>query len=177
MTTNRLNGTYLFTQAISGLTSNFAYLMTGNSGKGLTLENITNPNEEVDKNQLNYAFTSYLTNNFGKIDKDGDGIISKEELQTYTTNMSRNGLTYDQICQLCYSSTGTSSSLLETVLNNFQKIDKNGDGRITNEEIAAFGVEEEIEEMKDKFPKHTVKGMSIFYETSADKEIESDSKA
>ena len=34
--------------------------------------------------------------------------------------------------------------------------------------------ENEIEEMKDKYPKHTVKGMSIFYETSADKEIETE---
>lgn len=170
---NRLNGTSLFLQAINGLVGNYAQLMTGVSGKGLTLENITNPSEDVDKNQLNYTFVNYLTNNFGKIDKDGDGIISKDELQTYTTNMSRNGLTYEQLCELCYNS-NYSGSLLETVLNNFSEIDKNGDGRITNEEIAAYGIENEIEEMKDKYPKHTTKGMSIFYETSADKEIETE---
>ncbi len=168
---NRLNGTSLFLQAINGLVGNYAQLMTGVNGKGLSLENITNPSDDVDKNQLNYAFVNYLTNNFGKIDKDGDGIISQDELQTYTTGMSRNGLTYEQLCELCYSS-NSSSSLLETVLNNFNDIDKNGDGRVTNEEIAAYGIDKEIEEMKDNFPKHTAKGMSIFYETSADKEIE-----
>lgn len=172
---NRLNGASLFTQAINGLVSNYAYLMTGNNGKGLTLENITNPSEDVDKKQLNYAFTNYLSTNFGKIDKDGDGIISKDELQAYTNNMSTGGLTYQQLCELCYTSYGSSTTLLETVLNNFSEIDKNGDGKVTNEEIAAFGIEEEIDEMKDKFPKHTAKGMSIFYETSADKEIEKES--
>ncbi len=172
---NRLNGASLFTQAINGLVSNYAYLMTGNTGKGLTLENITNPSEDVDKTKLNYAFTNYLTTNFGKIDKDGDGIISKEELQAYTTNMSNGGLTYQQLCELCYTSYGSSTSLLETVLNNFSEIDTNGDGKVTNQEIAAFGIDQEIDEMKDNFPKHTVKGLSIFYETSADKEIEKES--
>lgn len=170
---NRLNGSSLFLQATSGLISHYAYLMTGSTNKGLSLDNITNPSEDVDKTKLNYAFTNYLSTNFGKIDKDGDGIISQEELQNYTTNMSRNGLTYEQLCELCYNS-GTTSTLLETVLNNFSEIDANGDGRVTNEEIAAYGIDKEIEEMKDNFPKHTVKGMSIFYETSADKEIESD---
>ena len=171
---NRLNGSSLFLQAINGLVGNYAQLMTGVSGKGLSLENITNPSEDVDKNQLNYTFVNYLTNNFGKIDKDGDGIISKDELQNYTNTMSRNGLTYEQLCELCYTNSSGSSTLLETVLNNFSEIDKNGDGRVTNEEIAAYGMDKEIEEMKDKFPKHSAKGMSIFYETSADKEIEKD---
>ena len=101
---NRLNGSSLFLQAINGLVGNYAQLMTGVSGKGLSLENITNPSEDVDKKQLNYTFVNYLTNNFGKIDKDGDGIISKDELQNYTTSMSRNGLTYEQLCELCYNS-------------------------------------------------------------------------
>ncbi len=170
---NRLNGSSLFLQAINGLVGNYAQLMTGVNGNGLSLENITNPSEDVDKKQLNYTFVNYLTNNFGKIDKDGDGIISKDELQNYTTNMSRSGLTYQQLCELCYSS-NSSSTLLETVLNNFSEIDANGDGRVTNEEIAAYGIDKEIEEIKDKYPKHTAKGMSIFYETSADKEIETE---
>lgn len=173
--TTRLNGSSLFLQAINGLASNYAYLATGSANKGLSLENITNPSEDIDKSKLNFAFTNYLSTNFGKIDKDGDGIISQDEMQNYTTNMSRNGLTYDQLCELCYTSYGSSTSLLETVLNNFSEIDTNGDGRVTNEEIAAFGMDQEIDEMKEKFPKHTAKGMSIFYETSADKEIEKES--
>lgn len=172
---SRLNGSSLFLQAINGLASHYAYLATGSGNKGLSLENITNPSEDIDKSKLNFTFTNYLSANFGKIDKDGDGIISQDEMQNYTTNMSRNGLTYEQLCELCYSSYGGSTTLLETVLNNFSEIDTNGDGRVTNEEIAAFGMKQEIDEMKEKFPKHTVKGMSIFYETSADKEIEKDS--
>ena len=39
-----------FLQAINGLVGNYAQLMTGVSGKGLSLENITNPSEDVDKN-------------------------------------------------------------------------------------------------------------------------------
>ena len=169
----RLNGTSLFVQALNGLTSNYAYLMTGSDGKGLSLDNITNPSEDVDKTKLNYAFTNYLSSNFGKIDKDGDGVISKEEFQNYTTSISNNGLTYQQLCELCYQS-GTTSTLLETVLNNFSEIDTNGDGRVTNEEIAAYGIDKEIEELKDKYPKHDIKGMSIFYSISSDETEETE---
>ena len=77
------------------------------------------------------------------------------------------------MCELCYNS-NYSSSLLETVLNNFSEIDKNGDYRVTNEEIAAYGIEQEIDEMKDNYPKHTTKGMSIFTKLQQIKKIETE---
>ena len=72
--------------------------------------------------------------------------------------------------QLCYS--GSASSTLEEVLNNFQEIDKDGDGRVTNQEIAAYGMEEEIEEMEENYPKFQATNISNYvdnddYDTSS----------
>lgn len=163
---NRLNGSGLFLQAISGLTNTYGYLAQGD---GLTLENITNPGENVNKNLLNTQFTSFLTANFNKLDKNGDGIVTQEELQNYTNSLSKNGMTIDELYQLCAQYGGTNSTL-ETVIANFNKVDTNHDGKVSNEEIAVYGVSVEIDEMKEKFPKFNASAMSIFYDTGDSEE-------
>lgn len=161
---NRLNGSSIFLQAISGLTSNFNYL---SQGEGLTLDMIKNPDENVNKNLLNSTFRSYLATNFSKFDTDKNGEISAEELQQYTNSLSKQGMTYEELTQLCYQY-GGANSLLETVMANFNDIDKNHDGRVTNDEIKAFGIDEEIAQMKEDFQKFDPKSMSIFYSASTD---------
>ena len=157
----RLSGQGLMAQAIYGLTNNFAVLSAGASG-GLTLDQIVNPSDEVNKNNLNASFQSYLTQNFSSIDTDGDGKISATDLQQYTNKLSQKGLSYQELMQLCYS--GSASSTLEKVLANFQEIDKDGDGRVTNQEIAAYGMDEEIDEMEEKYPKFQATNISNYVE-------------
>ncbi len=158
----RLNGSSLFTQAIQGLVSNFNYL---GEGESLTLDKLKDTSNNENKNLINSQFRAYLTTNFGKFDKDGDGKITADELQNYTNTMSNQGMTLEEITQLCAQSNG-SNTLLDTVMSNFNEIDKNHDGRVTTEEIRAFGIQGEIDEMKDKFPRFNANAMSIFYSTS-----------
>ena len=158
---NSLNGAGLFSQAIYGLMNNFQYI---GGGEGLTLEKLKNPDEK-NKNFVNSQFQSYLASNFGKLDTDGDGTLKQEELQNYTNTLLNQGMTLQELTQLC-SQYGYSNSLLETVMSNFNLIDKNHDGRVTNSEISAFGIEEKIEEMKDRNPRFNPNAMSIFYSTS-----------
>lgn len=163
---NNLSGAGLFSQAISGLVSNFNYI---GQGGNLTLDNLKDTSNNENKNLINSQFRAYLTSNFGKFDKNGNGEISADELQSYTNNMSSQGMTLDEITQLCAQYNG-SNSLLETVMANFNEIDKNHDGKVTDNEIKAFGLEEEIDKMKDEYARFNPKAMSIFYSASESEE-------
>lgn len=165
----RLNGSSMFMQAISGLTGNFNYL---SQGEDLTLDKLKNPDENVNKNFVNSQFQSYLITNFSKLDKNADGILGAEELQDYTNALANKGMTLEEITQLCYQN-GQTNSLLETVMANFNEIDKNHDGKVTNDEIKAYGIDEDIQKMKDEFPKFNANAMSIFYSPSSEATEES----
>ena len=158
----KLLGSSLFTGAISGLNSN--YLLMLNGGTGLTLDNLLNLSSENVNYSVNQSFRSYMMTNFNQIDIDGDGTISQEDLTGYTTKLQTQGMTYSELSQLC-SSGGTMSSLLDTVLSNFNEIDTNHDGRVTQSEINAYRINEEIKEVKEKYPKIDPTKMSMFYET------------
>ena len=56
-----------------------------------------------------------------------------------------------------------SNSLVNTVLTYFDEIDKNGDGRVTSEEITAFSMEEERDKLEDEYGKFKPTSMSVFY--------------
>lgn len=167
--TSRISGDSLFAQAASGISSSYYYLsLLAGTNSGLTLENILHPdteNSNINSVYLNSTFAQYLAKNFNYIDMDGDGTISSSDISTYTTKLYSTGLTYNQIVQLC--SQGGSSTLYETVLNNFSEIDANHDGRVTSAEISAYGIEQEKDEMMDKYPKFDTKGMSVFYDTTS----------
>ena len=55
----RLSGQGLMAQAIYGLTNNFAVLSAGASG-GLTLDQIVNPSDEVNKNNIRHLLIIVL---------------------------------------------------------------------------------------------------------------------
>ena len=59
------------------------------------------------------------------------------------------------------------SSLLDTVLSNFNEIDLNHDGRVTQAEINAYRINQDIKKVKDKYPKIDPTRMSVFYESSS----------
>ena len=161
----RLDGTSMFTGINSGLTNAFAQL-TGQYSDGVTIENLnkalTNSNY-INNSGINATFASYMTNNFSTIDSDSDGKISANEIQNLMSQMATQGLTREQIMALAGSS-GMSTSLQETVLNHFDQIDKNKDGKVTNQEIQAFGVESDLEKQKTADRNRIVSNMSMFYD-------------
>ena len=161
----RLDGTSMFTGINSGLTNTFAQL-NGQYQDGITIENLNNtlanPNL-VNANYINTSFASYLTNNFSAIDSDSNGTISATEIQNLMSQMATQGLTREQIISLAGSS-GLSSSLQETVLAHFDQIDKNKDGKVTNQEMQAYGVESDLEKQKLADRNRLVSNMSMYYE-------------
>ena len=123
-----LNGQNLFSTALSGLSSTYSVLLkqSGSNGK-ISLSDLTNPSDEViSLLGSNNSFMSYLTSNFSNLDSDGDGKINANDVTNLTNRMQQQGLTYNEIAQLCAS--GSSSTLTDTVLTYFNQIDKNHDG-------------------------------------------------
>ena len=98
-------------------------------------------------------------------DLDGDGKIGVNDVNNYVTKLKTQGMTYNELTQLCGNSASGMSSLLDTVLSNFTKIDTNHDGRITQSEINAYRINEQIKDVKDKYPKINPTQMSMFYES------------
>lgn len=163
----RLDGTSMFTGINSGLTNIFAQL-SGQYSDGITLENLNKAltNTNITNTAYGTSFASYLTTNFNSIDKDRDGVISASEIQNLMSQMATQGLTREQIMALAGSS-GMSTSLQETVLSHFDDIDKNHDGKVTNQEIQAYGVESDVEKQKISDRNRMVNNMSMFYDVDS----------
>ena len=159
----RLNGSSLFTGINSGLTNTYS-LLANQYKDGVTLENLNKAltNTNVTNTAYGSTFASYLSGNFNSVDKNGDGKISAEEIQEYMSNLARQGLTREQIMNLG-SVGGMTNSLQETVLAHFDDIDANHDGKVTSQEISAYGVNSQIEKQKIADRNRTVNNMSLFY--------------
>lgn len=160
-----LNGQSLLAGAMAGLTNTYSTLMSAHSssGKGLTLNDLAN----VSSNTLmslgsNYSFLQYLTSNFASLDKDGDGEITSADLNNVMSTMQSKGLTYNEIQSLCTSGNGD-TSLLSTVLTYFNKIDANGDGRVTSEEITKFSYDCQRYDVEAKYKSYKASSASLFY--------------
>ena len=162
---NRISGNSLFAQAASGLSSSYYYLsLLSGSTSGLTLDNILHPDSDDSSTSaiyLNSTFAQYLAKNFNYIDTDGDGTITESDITSYSTKLYSTGLTYSQLAQLCSQS--GSSTLYETVLNNFSEIDANCDGRVTSAEISAYSIDCAKQEKQDEYRLKAASNMSIFY--------------
>ena len=158
----RLDGTSMFTGINSGFANTYAQL-SGQYSDGLTLENLTKAltNTNITSTANGATFASYMTNNFNSIDTDKDGVISASEIQELMSRMATQGLTREQIMSLAGSSGLT--SLQETVLAHFDDIDKNHDGKVTNQEIQAYGVESDFEKQKIADRNNMINNMSLFY--------------
>lgn len=169
-----LLGSSLFTGAISGLNSN--YLLMLNGADGLTMDNILNPKDDTIRYTVNQTFRSYMMTNFNQIDMDGDGKLGINDINNYVTKLKTQGMTYNELSQLCANGGSSMSSLLDTVLSNFTKIDTNHDGRITQSEINAYRATEQIKEVKEKYPKINPTQMSMFYESRVESPESTSSK-
>lgn len=148
----------------SGLTSTYSYLVS-QYPNGLTLENITEARGKTSNlNTLNQTFASYLQNNFTNIDKDGDGIITESEMNNLSNLISTQGLTKAELTQLYASgASGLSESTMTKILENFDEMDTNHDGKITSAEIAAYDINCARMEVEDEFNNRRATDMSVFY--------------
>ena len=158
-----LNANSLFSSALAGLNNTFAQLAKGSTTGGLTLDQITNPDtEKVNTLNLNSGFVQYLTANFDSIDKDGDGQITSNDLSKLMQNISKSGLSYDELVQL--GSTGAiPADMLNTVLTYFNEIDKDHDGKITSAEISAYSIESDRHDLENRYNSYQKSTASVFY--------------
>ena len=165
----RLDGTSMFAGINANFTNAFNQL-NGQYSDGVTLENLNKAltNTAITSTTYGTTFASYMTNNFNSIDKDHDGKISANEIQDLMSNMAAQGLTREQITALAGSSGLT--SLQETVLAHFDDIDKNHDGKVSNQEIQAYGVESDLEKQKTADRNRIVNNMSMYYDNETDYE-------
>ena len=159
----RLDGSSLFTGINSGLSNSFS-LLSSQYTDGLTLENLNKAltNTNVTNTAYGSTFASYLTTNFNRVDSNHDGVVSADEVQKLMNNIATQGLTREQIMSLGASS-GMSNTLQETVLAHFDDIDANHDGKVTNQEINAYGVNSSVEKQKIADRNRTINNMSMFY--------------
>ena len=158
-------GNNLFTGIYSGLTNTYSALMNDktSTGKGLTLDDLSNISSETLSNLgYNQTFIQYLTNNFQNVDKDGDGQISGKDMNNLMSTMQSKGLTYNELQSLCLTG-NADSSLLSTVLSYFNKIDSNGDGRVTSEEITKFSMDAKMYEVEQKYKSFKASSASLYY--------------
>lgn len=164
-----LSGSSLISSAVSGLTNAYGILASQNiDGTGLKVSNLTNLSTTVI-NQLggtSNSFVSYLTTNFGNMDKNNDGIISTDELTTATNTLQTQGLTKEQISNLCSSMSGTDS--YSKVLEYFDQIDANHDGRVTDAEIKAFSYKSQRQKLDTQLNGVKASNISIYYTDDSD---------
>ena len=162
----QLDGTSMFTGVNAGFTNTFAQL-SGQYTDGLTLENLTKSltNQNITNTSIGTTFASYMTNNFNSIDTDKDGVISASEIQDLMSRMATQGMTREQIMALAGSSGLT--SLQETVLSHFDDIDTNHDGKVTNAEIQAYGIDSDREKQKIADRNRLVNNMSMYYDNDS----------
>lgn len=148
----------------SGLTSTYSYLAS-QYPNGLTLENLTEARgKTTNLNTINQTFASYLQNNFTNIDKNGDGIITEDEMNNLSNLISTQGLTKAELTQLYASgASGLSESTMTKILENFDEMDTNHDGKITSAEISAYDINCARMEVEDEFNNRRATNMSVFY--------------
>lgn len=164
-----LSGSSLVSSAVSGLTNAYGVLASQNTdGTGLKVNNLTNLSTTV-LNQLggtSNSFVSYLTTNFGSMDKNNDGIVSTDELTNATNQIQSQGLTKDQISNLCANMSGSKS--YTTVLEYFDQIDANNDGRVTDAEIKAYSYKAQRQKLDTQFNGVKASNMTLYYTDDSD---------
>ena len=166
------NSNSLFAGIYAGLTNTYSQL-AAQYPNGLTLDNINEARNNKDNSlTLNQTFASYLQSNFNNIDKDGDGVISSNELTNLTNQMSTQGLTKAELTQLYASgSSGLSESTINNILEHFDEMDTNHDGRITQEEISAYTVDSAKQEKLDEYAHKAATNMSVFYGSDSSSDV------
>lgn len=169
-----LNGKSLITGIQAGMSNSYAIL--ANLYKdGITQSNLVeamgNSTLLTSTGGRGATFASYLSQNFGNLDKNNDGTLSTSEVQTLMTQIANQGLTRQQITQLGGMS-GISADMQGTILDHFSEIDTNHDGKVTSGEIQAYNLTSKMAKRKVDDENKMIKNTSIFY-GDEDKEFSS----
>lgn len=158
------SGSSIVTSITSGLSNTYAYLASLYPQDGVTIKNITAArNDNKNYLTLNQSFASYLQNNFKSFDKDGDGKISAEEMNKFATTISTAGVSREELSQLAMNG-AYPKDMVSKIIENFNEIDTNHDGRITSAEISAYTYSCSKQEIIDKTNyRKATSDMSMFY--------------
>ncbi len=156
---SKLSGAGVFAQAISSLNGGYSTIfskaLSADSTKtGISLNDILSASSTTSTSSsllTGTNFSSYLSSSFSAMDSDGDGNVTSDELTNYSNNLLQRGMTLEELTLLA-SQYGGASESLQKVIDNFTEVDANHDGRVTQSEISAYGVDQEISEKKEDFP-------------------------
>lgn|SRR5574344_1259976 len=148
----------------TGIENTYSYLASQYSD-GVTLKNITSAksNTKISQN-LNSSFASYLQTNFKSIDANNDGVITSDEMTNLTNKLATTGMTKTELQQFFASgSSGISESKMTEILEHFEDMDTNHDGKLTDAEISAYTVNSAKQERQDEMRLKAAGDMSVFY--------------
>jgi len=123
---------------------------------GYTKDELTSLIDQVgDSDSKRTSLMSSIVSNFDKADTDGNGKVSNEEAMAYDktlqanatttgstdTTTSNTGYTKDELSALIEELGDTDSkrtSLMSSIVSNFDKADTDGDGKVSNAEAMAY---------------------------------------
>lgn len=160
---SNLSATSLFAGVNAGITNSYAVL-SNLCTDGLTRKNLTKAmtNSTLLSSPYGATFASYLSQNFGTLDKDKNGKLSEKEINKLTNQISTRGLTRDQVTTLG-SMSGVSASTQGTILDHFNEIDTNHDGYVNSAEVQAYIIQSKIENKKQDDTTKMINRTSLFY--------------
>lgn len=157
------SGSSIIANISSNLSNTYSYLASLYPEDGVTYKNITAArNDNTNYLTLNQSFASYLQNNFATLDKDGDGVISADEMNNLTNTISRSGVSRSELSQLAMSG-AYSQDMVNKILEHFDDMDTNHDGRVTAEEISSFTYSCNKQEKLDEENYKKATQTSVFY--------------
>ena len=158
------SGAAIVNSITSGLSNTYAYLASLYPKDGVTFKKISAArSDNTNYLTLNQSFASYLQNNFASFDKDGDGKISAEEMNKFASTISTAGVSREELSQLAMSG-AYPQDMVSKIVENFDEIDTNHDGRVTSAEISAYTYSCNKQEMIDETNhRKATSNMSLFY--------------
>lgn len=157
------SGSSIIASISSNLSNTYSYLASLYPEDGVTYKNITAArNDNTNYLTLNQPFATYLQNNFQTLDKDGDGVISADEMNNLTNTISTSGVSRTELTQLMMSG-AYSTDMINKILEHFDEMDTNHDGRITSAEISSFTHSCNKQEKIDEENYRKATQTSVFY--------------
>ena len=167
---DRSKATGIFTAAQSGMQSALQYLYQNNT---TSIDRKTLNNAIYNNNSgINSTFFQMISSQYSTLDKNNDGNLDVDEANTMITNLST-GVTRDQIAQL-RAQGAIDEELANKIISNFSKIDTNGDGKVSEAEINAFCINEEVQTKHDEQKDLMIKNMSLYYDVDVDSTSDSE---
>jgi len=153
----------LFAGVNAGISNSYAVLSNMYSD-GLTRKNLTKAmsNSSILTSTYGTTFASYLSQNFGKLDKNSDGTLSSGEVGKLLDQVSTRGLTREQVTSLGAMS-GISANTQSTIIDHFNDMDTNHDGYVNSGEVQAYILQSKLENQKTKDRDRMINRTSLFY--------------